>query len=243
MTRIIIALVKIITTIILGIFTMSCQSIVDEGNLKTEKRSLAKFDKIEVSTGIEVHVSQAEISDVEVTAGDKIIDYIETKVDNNTLIVKFKKNTKLKNFKTAIVKINNPNYYSLKSNSGAIIKSNTTLTGDHIVLESSSGSKVDLNLEYDNVNAEVSSGSSMNLMGLTLNLNTKTSSGSSLDAKKLKANLVTADASSGSSQKVFPILELIANASSGADVLYYNNCQEKKMKNSSGGSIKNKTKS
>lgn len=243
MVRILIALVKLVLAFLMGILSMSCQSRVDYGEIISETRTLSSFNKLSVSAGIEVLITQSNQTMVKVEASEKIISLVETSVNNNTLEVRFKKKSKIMNRKKVTVYVSAPSIVEIKSSSGSSVKSENTLSGQNIDLSSSSGSSLHLRLEFDQISADASSGSLIKLDGIALSLTSDSSSGSSIEAKKLTVNQVEAKASSGSSQKLMPKVSLKADASSGSSIDYYHNPAEKSITKSSGASVSDKSKS
>ncbi len=221
----------------------SCHTSIDfgrtdgDGNVVTQKRTLTeKFDKIEVNTGIEVVVSQNDIASVEVEIDENIQSMITTTVENGVLIVSSSEPYNTNSSPTVRVKM--PYIAGLKSSSGATIKSGTTLKTTSIIVDSSSGSEISIEVEADYISMESTSGSSIDVIGKALKAETSSSSGSDIDAGKLMANEVFSQVSSGSTTYVYPIISLKGKASSGGDIRYKNIPQNLDKDESSGGSIK-----
>ncbi len=236
-------LLGIITLLLMTITFTSCNGnfnlingIEGSGNVITEKRNITTpFTKISASTGIEVVLEQASSSDIEVEVDDNLMQYIVTKVENGTLIVKIDGN--INTMETAIVRIKNNVFESLESSSGASIKSINKISGTKLSIKSSSGSTIKAEIEFENVNCESSSGSEIEVSGKALTLDTKSSSGSDLNAKNLAANEITSQSSSGSHTLVNPIVLLNAKASSGSSINYVKEPKKVIKEESSGGSV------
>lgn len=210
--------------------------IEGSGNVITEKREITSpFTKIAVSTGIEVILEQGSNTNVEVEVDDNLMQYIVTKVENGTLIVKIEGTINM--MESAIVRIKNNTIEGLESSSGASIKTINRITGTNLSIKSSSGSTIKADVEYENVNCESSSGSEIKVSGKALTLETKSSSGSNLNAKELAANEITSQSSSGSHTTVQPIVVLNAKASSGSAINYVKEPKQVIKEESSGGSV------
>lgn len=206
------------------------------GNIITEKRNInQKFNKISASTGVNVIVEQGNVTKVEVEADDNLIDLIVTEVKNETLIVKVDGNINM--MSSINVRVTTEIISGLESSSGSSIKTKNTLNGKSIALKSSSGSEINVDLEYESVNCESTSGSEIKASGRTLRLETKSSSGSEIDASNLAANDVYAQSTSGSSTTVKPIVKLDAKASSGSSIDYVQKPKNIFKEETSGGSV------
>ena len=192
------------------------------GNVITEKRNInQEFTKITASTGVNVIVEQGSPTEVE--------------VENGTLKVKIEGNINL--MTTINVRVKTKSISSLESSSGSSITSKNILNGTSIALKSSSGSEIDVELEYENVNCESTSGSDLKVSGKTLRLETKSSSGSEINASNLAANDVYAQSTSGSTTTVKPIVKLSAKASSGSSIDYVQEPKNVSKEETSGGSV------
>lgn len=234
--------IKLFALFILVGFT-SCKHSINfgdgidgSGNVITEKRNInQKFTKITASTGVNVIIEQGSPTEIEVETDDNLIEYVITKIENGTLVVKIDGN--INNMSTINVRVKTENFTSLETTSGATISSKNKLNGSSIALKSSSGSEIDVELEYENGSCESTSGSEIKVSGKALRLETKSSSGSEIDASNLAANEVYAQSTSGSSTTVKPIVKLDAKASSGSSIDYIQEPKNITKEETSGGSV------
>jgi hypothetical protein len=243
MIKLIIYCTRAIIVIIVALLMTSCKYDIDlgdgitgSGNVIKEKRTVnGTFTKIEVNRGLEVIVEQANDTEIEVEADDNIIKHITTNIENGVLVI-----TTDESFNSSdsqIVRVKMPTITSLESTSGSNIRSNNTLKGTNLKIDSNSGSEIELVLEYDDVKTESTSGSSINLAGKALKLKTSSSSGSEIDADNLIANDIISDASSGSTTSVQPLVSLKASASSGASIDYKGTPKTVTEEENSGGDV------
>ena len=228
---------------LIGIVFFSCNgnfitSTQGSGNIIKEKRDITNpFEKIASSSGITVIVEQGSPASVEVETDDNIQQYVITRVENGTLVVKVEGSIHTES--SINVSIKTPIIRGLESSSGSTISSKNTLRGTEISITSSSGSEIEAVLEYEKVSCDSSSGSNITVSGKALNLQTSTSSGSEINAEELASNEIIADASSGSFTKVKPIVKLKGTASSGSSITYYQTPKTLIKTESSGGSVSN----
>lgn len=217
-------------------YSMDFNGVEGNGNVTTETRTVSEnFEKIHVSTGIEVIVSQNDVASISVETDENIQKLITTKVENGVLVIGSEDFYSTEN--GPIVRISLPVITGLKASSGATIKSQSTLKSTSLIVDSSSGSEIALDVETDFISLESSSGSEITASGKALKVETASSSGSDIDAKQLMANDIFSQSSSGSTTSVYPILNLKAKASSGGDIKYQNVPKTLEKEESSGGSI------
>lgn len=209
---------------------------------KTETRNLKDFDKIKVSSGIDLFVRMGETEEVKVVADGDIIDQVITEVKDGTLKIYMKQNN---NWNWGITKsrkvyVSVKELERLEASSGSDVNSENTLTGESLKVSASSGSDVNLEIHYKNFTLDTSSGSDARISGITKNFEAESSSGSDIKAQDLESVICKVSVSSGSDATVNVSDELYANASSGADVRYYGNPQVKDINESSGGDVTQK---
>lgn len=242
MIKLAINLVKIVLTISFALLFGSCgmdinsKSITGSGNVTTTIRNVEKFDKIQVSKGLECEVEIGTNQKVQVIADDNLVNGITTQVENGILVISSEYN-RYKNVKSKKIKVTIPTISGLETSSGSRLVSTSILRGKSIFIKSSSGSSIDAILEFDEIIAQSTSGSAQSLSGLALDLQTESSSGSTINAKNLKANAVSAQSSSGSTNTVYPIESLQAKASSGSSVIFKNTPKTITKVASSGGNV------
>jgi hypothetical protein len=243
MTKIVVLFSKIVTATLVALSLASCNANFDLGNsikgsgkVVTEKRNLSNFDKVTLANGLDCEVIQGNNFEVTVEADDNVINGIKTRVENNTLVIYSEYNNYINvTAKKVIVKL--PKVSSLESTSGSSLKSGNLITGEDILLKSSSGSTMEVEVESDKITLETSSGSEQKITGKALKLYSASSSGSHIEANNLLANEVYAQSSSGSSTTVNPIVLLDGKASSGSSITYAKTPKELRVEESSGGSV------
>ncbi|MFN3968727.1 head GIN domain-containing protein [Flavobacterium sp.] len=243
MTKFVIFFSKVIAATLLALSFTSCnhninfgKSITGSGNVITEKRNLANFDKVTVSQGLECEIIYSDKLEVTVEADDNLINGINTTVQNGTLEISSEYDNYINVVSKRII-VHMPKIVSLESTSGSTLKSGSILKSDDITLKSSSGSSLEVEVEADKVTLETSSGSEQTVIGKALKVYSASSSGSTIDADELLANEVFAQSSSGSSTSVHAALLLDGKASSGSSISYTNSPKEVRKEESSGGSV------
>ncbi|MEI6864442.1 DUF2807 domain-containing protein [Flavicella sp.] len=187
--------------------------------ISTEERERPQaYTKIKVEKGITVYITISTEEKIQVEAEENLQKFIKTEMENGTLHVFSESN--IKNYKPIKVYLSTKKITSISASSGAKVISENTLFGEHIIVKSSSGSLVDLQVGTNNLVSNSSSGSTIKLSGTTTNLTATSSSGSSIKAYNLKAKNVIARACSGSRIVLAATEKLNAKSSSAARIKY-----------------------
>ncbi len=241
MIKLITIITKFIVATIIALLFSSCGSnfitgIKGSGTITTETRTVNQdFKKIEVNQGIKVIVEQSDNKSITVEADDNLQQHIITKIENGVLTIESDESYNAT--ETPIVYVKMPVIKGLDASSGSEITSSNTLITQNIIVKSSSGSTIYIEVEADVITLESTSGSTIDASGKALKLETSASSGSQINAEDLMTNEIVSKASSGSSIAIYPIVKLDANASSGSSINYYKTPKTISKEESSGGSV------
>jgi len=216
---------------------MNIGHVNGNGNVVTEEREVNQdFDQVRGSRGLDVYLTEGNENKIVVEADENLLDLIETEISNGKLTITSSKNigrAKSKKVHVTYVKLN-----KIEASSGADIIGNSVIKSETLVLDSSSGADIEVEVFTKELYAETSSGADIEVSGKATSLNARASSGSDLDAKKLEVINCKAKASSGADITVNVQGNLDAKASSGGDVKYYGNPVSVTKKDGSSGSIR-----
>lgn len=235
---------KFIVATIVSLLLMSCQFNSDfsfgvrgNGNVQTEERTISEdFDKIEVSRGMDVYLTQSNDVSLKVQADENLHDIIMTKVENNTLKIYADEN--INHSAAQKVMVNFKNLTKISSHSGSDVYSTNIINVNDIEISSTSGSDMELELKANVIECSSNSGSDIRLSGTATKLYANASSGSDIKARNLKVEFSEAKASSGAGITVNTSYELIAKASSGGDINYYGNPEKVTKRDGVSGSVR-----
>ncbi len=228
-----------ISTLLLATFFNSCifigGSVKGNGNVVEETRKTDHFEKIVVSRGMNVYLSQGEKTKIVVKADENLLDVIETRVENNTL--KVTANENIRDAKSKKIYVTVPVITEIKSTAGSNVFTETPLESEVLELTSTAGSNMKLELIVDNVNVSTTAGSNIKLEGKANIFTAKSSAGSNIKAEQLSVNNCNASVNSGANIWISVNDDFEGNASSGGNIFYYGNPKSVNKKSSSGGNV------
>ncbi len=210
--------------------------IMGSGDVITEERQLGLFDAVSVNGKFNVELHISDSNKLIINAYEDLMEYINTDINNNTLVIDFQ--LKTGRYKKIEIDVYVNSINSLEVSSGASINSTDTVYAfsfNHLV---SSGAQSSLILNVDDLHLESSSGSRAVIMGLARTVRAKTNSGAQIRAAELSADVCHIDASSGANAQVTANNELHVNASSGSNVRYGGNPAVQNISTSGGASVK-----
>ncbi len=225
----------------ISILTISCNvdllnRIEGNKNVITKKRKVnGDFTKIKVSTGLDVYISQGNKLSVTVEADENLHDIIKTEVDGIQLRIYSDKS--IWRAKKVRINVTVNDLEELKATSGSDVYSDGVLKVNNIILATTSGSDMKVEVNANSVDASSTSGSDLKVMGETNDFYGSSTSGSNINAYSLQSKNATVKVSSGADLRVYATESLTARASSGGDIRYKGNPKKASKKSSSGGSI------
>lgn len=236
-------LVKYLVATILSLVLFSCNfdmnfiGVKGNGNVTIENRTVNQsFNTIKTSQGLDVYVTQGNDESIAIEADENLHELIRTEVTNNELNIYLDKNIGYASSKKVMVTFKDVS--KITSTSGSDVMSTGTIKTDHLELNSSSGSDMELAVITSSLVCNASSGSDLKISGKTNKLIASATSGSDIKAGDLVAETSHASANSGADIVINTSRELIANANSGGDIKYYGNPQTVNKNDGPSGSIK-----
>lgn len=225
--------------ILLPLFMQSCllsPSVKGNGDVQQEERSIADFNEIKASRGVNVYLSQGEKTRVLVRADENLLDVIETEVMGDELIIR--STARVRNAESFKVFVTSPEYRSVKSSSGSNVYSETEIVSDNLEASASSGANITLEINSRDLEASASSGANIRLEGLARECKARASSGANIKAEDLKTKNAELKVSSGANIWIAVDNDMKAEASSGGNIFYNSEPSQTTINKSSGGNVK-----
>jgi hypothetical protein len=214
----------------------SCYFAGNLGPMTEEERDVQDFNRLKVSTGIDVKLSQGNSHRVIIKANEDIIDDVESEVVGGTLKLYVDRNW-FWGGATVEAEITFVELNSIDVSAGSDVESDGLLTFEDLEIEASSGSDLRLNLEAYDVKLRTSSGSDANLRGAARNFEARASSGSDISAYDFEVENAILECSSGSDVKANVSRTMKVKASSGSDIHYRGDPELLEVNTSSGADL------
>lgn len=235
-----------LTGAILSFILMSCQfsgnfsfGVKGNGNVIKKDRTISEnFNKITVSRGLDVYLTQNGNNSIQVEADENLHEIIITEVEDNTL--KIYADNNIASSKSQKVFVDFKDIQEIVSTSGSDVYSNGLIKADILKFKTTSGSDMELQIDVDVVDCVATSGSDLRLSGTTNKIFAVATSGSDIKARDLIAKNGEAKATSGADIILNTSEELYAKASSGGDIKYYGNPEKITTKGGVSGSVSKK---
>lgn len=206
------------------------------GTSASETRTVSSFTNIDVSGAVNVYIKQDSVSSVKVEADDNLLQYIETRIEGNTLVIETEDGIWLHPRRDINVYISNPSYSYFEVSGASKLVGETVISspGDFSFnFSGASGGK--LEVDAPKVAVELSGASNLTLRGRTKEMDVDVAGASKARCFELMAETVRAEASGASGADVFASVKIMPHASGASHISYKGNAVEED-KNESGAS-------
>jgi Putative auto-transporter adhesin, head GIN domain len=211
------------------------ETVYGNGNVITEERSLGSFDRLKVSSDIDVYITQGDTESLKVIADENLVKYISTEIYNNTLSIEAK--AWIRNAKSKEVHLVYKNLREIDISSAGDVEGTNRMKADELDLGLSSAGDLNLDIEATRINLDISSAGDARLSGTVDELDADLSSAGDLNAYDLLARKARVSVSSAGSAKISASEEVDLNASSAGDIYYKGDPKTTTINISSAGSI------
>jgi hypothetical protein len=216
------------------------QKTINDAN--AEKREVGSFHGIEVSTGIDLILTEGASEEVAVSAlTTEYRDRIVTKVEGGVLKIYYE--NKLKSINTRKEKKELKAYVSYKSldvlnaNTGASVDINGVLRSASLKMNVNTGAEIKGVINIDDLKVDQSTGSVVTLTGDAAKLDVGGDTGSKFKGEELKTNSCNANVSTGAGISITAEKELYIKANTGGHVRYKGSASIREIKTNTGGSV------
>lgn len=146
-------------------FSCLAQVIAGNGDIQSQSRTTENFSKIDCSGAFHVVLSQGSETQIKVETDANLLPYIIADVSGSRLDLKTKRGVSLKPSKDITVYITLPDLEELNVSGLCKLQSQNTLQSDHLKLDISGTSEINLQLHTGTLNTKISGTSKMNLNG------------------------------------------------------------------------------
>jgi hypothetical protein len=211
------------------------EAITGNGDIVIEKREIKSFDKLEVSSGLEVTITFGQEPSLQIEADKNLLEVISTDLNNGRLRITSKIN--IRRAKSKKIHLTVPDLHSIEVSGAGIVQSENRLKVEELKLEVSSAGRLKLEVEAGIVNIDVSSAANVLLKGTSEKLFAEVSSAGNLEAYDLVTEFCKVKVSSAGKAKVNTTEVFEAEASSAGKISYKGDPKETNIEKSSAGSV------
>jgi hypothetical protein len=216
------------------------QKTINDPNV--EKRAVGSFHGIEVSTGIELILTEGGTEEVAVSAATtEFRDKIITEVKDGVLKIHYESKmgsiNKIKETKSLKAYVSCKALDLLNVNTGAEVKINGVLKSPYLDLNANTGGLVNGEVDINELKISQNTGSKITLSGKADKLEIDGDTGSKFKGEDMATTNCSVKVSTGAIVSVKAEKELQVKANTGGSVRYKGNAMIREIKTHTGGSV------
>lgn len=176
--------------------------IKGNNNVVTQEITTQKYSKINVSGSIDVELVEGKEGDIILQAEENLIEYIEVYCKNNTLTLKIRNNTYLKNIKQIKVQV------PIEEISHISLAGSSTITGRNLLemneldINVAGSGEMSINVNVQNLDLNIVGSGNLSITGSAENCFINVAGSGDLNGENLVSNHVNVKVA-GSGQSVF----------------------------------------
>ncbi len=206
-----------------GLLVTSCHDLIDgtAGAVISETRQEPAFHSINMEGNIDVFVSYDTISTIRVEAGENLIDYIETAVIGNELLV-YEAPNNIVNAKPIRVYVTMDSLFNVNLEGSGDLDVND-MNSDYLNVHSIGSGDVNFEIDAVNINYNCKGSGDARFVGNVVDLNVLIEGSGDFRAKHLYASDVNVEIEGSGDAIVNASSSLIVDISGSGDVTYYGN--------------------
>ena len=219
----------LLVSILLLLAASSCRrffgkKVKGSGNVVTQVRQVSGFSSVNVSSSIDVYLSQDSLYSVSVETDDNIAPHIETYEEGGTLYIDIEKNYNPRPTKAIKVHVSAPVYRRLSASGASDLFSTERLEGvESLAVKLTGASDTQLDLKAPKVSAELTGAGGLRIKGETRGLQVKGTGSSDMECFEMMAENVTVKITGSGDAEVFASLSLDVNVTGSGSVKYRGN--------------------
>jgi hypothetical protein len=189
----------IIASIILTVsFSVNAQNwwknkkVRGNGNIVTKTRTISDFDGVEVGGSFDVILVKGKKRKITIKGEENIINYIETKVRNNTLQVKYQNNINISTTKKITVTISYLDIEKISLSGSGNIVNKGVLNNSNLKVNLGGSGNITLHIDSSEVQSSIGGSGNIKLQGESKELECSIAGSGSIKAYELNTNILSA---------------------------------------------------
>jgi hypothetical protein len=187
---------------------------------------------------MDVTLVEGTEGNIQLRGESNLLEYVETKVSNNSLHIKVKDGFSLKTTRGLVITVPYEQLKMVALAGSGDINNTGTLNSEAFELALAGSGDINLNISSENTETKIAGSGDIRLSGTTTNLIVKVAGSGDFDGSSLRSQNVNASVSGSGTAKVVCNGDLKARVSGSGDIFYSGNPKNRDTKVSGSGDIK-----
>ncbi|HVF82300.1 MAG TPA: head GIN domain-containing protein [Flavisolibacter sp.] len=202
---------------------MGGKKVRGNGNIISQTREVSNFTGIDVSGAVTVRLKQEAPAGIRVETDENLMEYLEVKVDGNTVVIQPRKGYNLNPSKELIVYVSASRFTTIDVSGASQIISEAPITSDELDVHATGASEIIMQVKLSKFTSELSGASTLKLSGDVTRFATEASGASKILCLDLKTAEAELNVSGATEAEISAEKELTIDASGASNVKYRGN--------------------
>lgn len=195
-------------------------SIVGNGDIVKQQRTIGNFNKLTVRVGMRVRIETGNAGTADLEGESNILEHVVTEVKNGELTVMLAQNKSYNNTKGVTVTIHVAALENILVSTGCSVESNLPIQAENLIVSVETGSRLTAPVSVKKLKLTVRDGSQANLQGTATEADIRLSGAGRLTADKL--TIARADVElDGASRADIHVTETLSASAEGVSTVNY----------------------
>ena len=218
--------------------TFAGKSIVGNGIMGTEKRSVSNISKIKIEGGIDVVIDNG-LEGARIETDENLIPYIVTVKDGDWLKIKAKDNANLESKKPIVVYLFTPSIKEIDlAGSGNVLVNGRFSSTDKMEFDIAGSGSITVDVNSPEITTSISGSGTIHITGETKVVNVEIAGSGNHEGNGLKAEIVNVNIAGSGDAMVYADFKLKASVAGSGNIRYKGNATVEKNVAGSGDVIK-----
>ena len=195
-------------------------TIVGNGEIVKQQRSIGSFDKLTVRVGMRVRITSGNAGTAELEGESNILEHVVTDVKNGELTVMLAQNKSYNQTKGVTVTIHVSKLSEVEVSTGCSVESDLPIQADNLTATVATGSRLTAPISAKNLKLTVREGSQANLQGTAGEADIRLSGAGKLNADKLTIARASIKLD-GASRADIHVTETLSASADGVSMINY----------------------
>ena len=199
------------------------KKIKGNGNVITINRTTTDYDAVSVGGSFDVVLIKGKEGTIKIEGEENIIPYIETEVSGNTLKIKYKKNTNIRNTKRMTITVTFNDIESVALGGSGNISSKEIIKSESFSASIGGSGNIQLKIDSDELKASIGGSGNIELEGNTTEFTCSIAGSGSIKAYDLSVEELSANVAGSGSIKTTVKSKINAKLVGSGSVYYKGN--------------------
>ncbi len=212
------------------------QKIKGSGNVITESRDITGFTGLRTRSMVQVELTQGAFK-IEVEAEDNVLEYVETRLVKENLIIEIDEDINLKTDKPVKLYIQMPEITFIEVSEASGFSAKSVFKTPELTIEANGATKSNFILDTKMLNIRLAGAANVRATGYAVRQNIKMEEASKYEASQLKSEDIDIAASSASNLEILAFNNIFGDLSEASKCVYYGQPKKVDVSTSDASSI------